>query len=245
MKNLFVLALLSLIVQSTNAQTIKDCASCNATILKPSQLKEKTAEELSLLRNEILARKGYKFTSNKYDGYFSQQDWYKTANNNSVIVLNATEQKNIALIKSLEESELKKRAMALKYLKDLKKALLDKNETVVNEMMGGPFHHEASVEIIRDLRIALEKIDLNNINWNKSSGLYRLKIDNGYAIYVYAIEFTQNTVTIRSGMESHSEIFGDFHDGYSDYMSENESTSFWKFKLTDGGLKFDAFDVAG
>ena len=61
--------------------------------------------QLRLLRNEILARHGWKFQSKDLQDYFSQQPWYKPAKDNNSIKLSIIEMTNIQLIKSDEAEE--------------------------------------------------------------------------------------------------------------------------------------------
>lgn len=61
-------------------------------------------QELRLMRNEILARHGYRFKSKDLQDWFGQQHWYKPGNNNNAIKLNIIEQTNVQLIKSEEQS---------------------------------------------------------------------------------------------------------------------------------------------
>lgn len=65
-----------------------------------SKIPDKT--ELRLMRNEILARHGYRFKSKDLQEWFGNQFWYKPGNNNDAIKLNVIEQVNIELIKSEE-----------------------------------------------------------------------------------------------------------------------------------------------
>jgi hypothetical protein len=54
------------------------------------------------MRNEILARHGWKFQSKDLQEYFGRQSWYKPGNDNNAIKLHVIEQLNIQLIKSEE-----------------------------------------------------------------------------------------------------------------------------------------------
>jgi hypothetical protein len=234
--------LLSTIVFS---QTIENCSTCSTQLLKESQLKGKSVEELALLRNEISARKGYVFSTSKYARYFESKDWYKPAQSNSAIVLTAIENENSSLIKKLEEKELEKRNKALKDLAELKKALNDKNNGVIAKYLHEIIKEEYFESLESDLKACLDHIDLKNINWNKNSGLYKVTIDNGDNVSKYELLFKYDELTLTSGMHSHSEIFGDFDDGYSDFMSENEYAIWFVFKITENGIVFDLFNGAG
>lgn len=69
-------------------------------------------EELSLMHNEILARRGYKFPRGKYKDHFNKQDWYKPVSDNKQIKLSDTELFNIDRIKK-EEQRRKERRKAI------------------------------------------------------------------------------------------------------------------------------------
>ena len=60
--------------------------------------------QLRLMRNEILARHGWKFQSKDLQDYFASQPWYKPVADNNSIHLSVIEMTNIQLIKS-EEAE--------------------------------------------------------------------------------------------------------------------------------------------
>ena len=60
--------------------------------------------QLRLMRNEILARHGWKFQSKDLQAHFGQQSWYKPVTDNHSIKLNIIELTNVQLIKS-EEAE--------------------------------------------------------------------------------------------------------------------------------------------
>ena len=108
-----------------------DC--CHTLVLTPDNLEncvaqQKTAEEhevgwmlqnylmnttylgrfsksqLRLMRNEVLARHGWKFQSKDLQEYFGKQPWYKPVADNNSIKLSIIEMTNIQLIKS-EEAE--------------------------------------------------------------------------------------------------------------------------------------------
>lgn len=61
--------------------------------------------QLRLLRNEILARHGWKFQSKDLQDYFGQQAWYKPVADNNSIKLSIIELTNIQLIKSDEAED--------------------------------------------------------------------------------------------------------------------------------------------
>lgn len=58
--------------------------------------------QLRLMRNEILARHGWRFQSKDLQEYFGAKDWYKPEANNNAITLNIIEQTNLQMLKSEE-----------------------------------------------------------------------------------------------------------------------------------------------
>ena len=71
-------------------------------LLNNTYLSRFSRDELRLMRNEILARHGYKFQSKDLQEYFGGKSWYKPAANNNSIKLSIIEQTNVQLIKSME-----------------------------------------------------------------------------------------------------------------------------------------------
>ena len=71
-------------------------------LLNTTYLSRFDKARLRLLRNEILARHGWKFQSQDLKDYFGGQSWYKPVADNNTIKLNIIEQTNIQLLKSEE-----------------------------------------------------------------------------------------------------------------------------------------------
>jgi len=227
------------------SQEINNCSTCNLKLLNEKHLNKKSLEELRLLRNEIFARKGYKFSSTVLEDYFFNQEWYKPVDSNDKVIFTEIESKNIDLIKKFEAIEFQKREMALKNLKELKKALNENNKTVISKYLHKLEKNDYYPSQIDEIKQTLNYINLDGIHWNKNAGLYSIKLDDGFALYTFEVRFTNEKVEIINGMNRHSEIFGDFNDGYSDYQSENESQVWYVFKLTSEGIVFEIDRVAG
>jgi hypothetical protein len=71
-------------------------------LIKEGQLKGSTLNDLRIMRNEFFARRGKKFTTPGYLSFFEWQDWYKPIKDQTKVKLNATEEANVDLIKSVE-----------------------------------------------------------------------------------------------------------------------------------------------
>lgn len=74
---------------------------CTA-LLNKTYLGKIPREELRLMRNEILARHGYRFASKDLQEWFGPMPWYKPCADNNAIRLNIIERTNIEMIKSEE-----------------------------------------------------------------------------------------------------------------------------------------------
>jgi len=65
---------------------------------------------LRLMRNEVLARHGYKFTNKDLVAYFTSQPWYHPAESNDHVQLSFYEQMTVALIQAEERKPDSKRS---------------------------------------------------------------------------------------------------------------------------------------
>ncbi|WP_179376115.1 YARHG domain-containing protein [Winogradskyella wichelsiae] len=90
-------------------------------LIPESYLEPQSRWELSLLRNEIFARKGYVFGKGELTDYFTKQGWYKPIEGIE-IVLNDIEEENVRLIKTHEKIRTD---MATKALQNLKQQYLN------------------------------------------------------------------------------------------------------------------------
>lgn len=73
--------------------------------LTDNDLRGKTADELSIMRNSIYARHGYRFKKQKYLEYFGQFDWYRPNTDNQQVAFNrmsSIEKYNVNFIREHE-----------------------------------------------------------------------------------------------------------------------------------------------
>ena len=71
-------------------------------LLNTTYLARFSKPDLRLMRNEILARHGWKFQSKDLQDHFGKQSWYHPVADNNTIKLSIIEQTNVQLIKSEE-----------------------------------------------------------------------------------------------------------------------------------------------
>ena len=76
----------------------------NRTLLTSQHFRGYKKSTLRIMRNAILARKGYRFQSKDLQDYFGKEPWYKPAASNDNVKLSFIEQLNVELIKAEEEN---------------------------------------------------------------------------------------------------------------------------------------------
>ena len=77
-------------------------AYTSTTLLNDKQFRKMKKSTLRIMRNEIMARHGYRFQSKDLQEYFSSMPWYKPAASNDEVKLNFIERLNVELIKAVE-----------------------------------------------------------------------------------------------------------------------------------------------
>ncbi len=80
-------------------------AYTSKVLLNDKQFGKLDKKTLRIMRNEIMARHGYRFQSKDLQEYFDKQPWYKPAASNASVKLSLVEQLNVDLIKSVEAEE--------------------------------------------------------------------------------------------------------------------------------------------
>ena len=80
----------------------------NVRKLTESELWQYSREALRYIRNEILARKGYAFSLDKFYNFFNAKPWYYAGGYNTTNKLSSLEWDNITLIKKVEKDMDKK-----------------------------------------------------------------------------------------------------------------------------------------
>ena len=65
-------------------------------------LQNLSLNDLRLIRNEFMARRGKKFVTPGFQQYFEWRDWYKPLKDQSKVKLNPIEEQNVKLIESVE-----------------------------------------------------------------------------------------------------------------------------------------------
>lgn len=232
-----------LFLQTGFGQTLKDCSSCKTQLIKKEQIKDFNIDKMRLLTNEIFARNGYTFENSRFKEYFENQTWYKSIGDNKKVILNDIEKKNVALFKEITQNLEDERKELVLQLKNLSNLI---NQDKISELKSNyNFSYEKdNSEETKLLKEALNKINLNDINYYKNKGINKTTIDNGFVQIVYMIYIENNEISISYNYMTHSQIIEDFNE-YTDYHSEDEFSYHWQFKFTKNKLNFVRLAVAG
>lgn len=227
--------------------------TCSTRILTEADIDTVSLEELALMRNEIFARHGYRFSNEYYENILGQT-WPK-AGSNDEIELSAIEQRNVEILRAREQILQKRRDAAFRDLRTLRTALKEGDHATIKRFitrealgvsdLSEEWFKEWYDGTVGDLLTCLDNINLDKLHWNRGQGLYKVTIDNGYDVREHSLHIKGDTIRLTTGMHSHSEIFGDFGDGFSDYMSEGEYACIWEFTITDRGIVFTSFQAIG
>ncbi len=114
-------------------------------IIPESYLKPKNRWWLSVLRNEIFARKGFVFGKEELTNHFTEQGWYQP-NDSIEIVLNDIEEENIRLIKKYEKTRID-------YVTNTIKNLKEKYKTSIQFSSNYKKYHPVLKKFIQDINI--------------------------------------------------------------------------------------------
>ena len=228
MKKYFCL-LFILFAFKASAQTLKDCATCATKALKAEQINSLSIDELRFLTNDLMARKGYQFKSGSINSYFSDQPWYKPKVNNK-IVYNTVEKQNIKVLQQRTNALEAQRKSLIDAVKNFKATVLANDQQALKSKYG----YVAKKDQVKYLKESLKKINLDDINWFKTSGLHSVDVDNGDVVLNHEIRISQNTVSVKYGNRGGSKIGGNLYP--SQYHIEFSLS--WEFSWKNGKLTF-------
>lgn len=229
---------------TSNAQTLKDCSSCAAKIIKTEQIKDLSIDEIRLLSNEIFARNGYQFENSRFQNYFETKPWYKSIANNKSIVLKEIEKQNIKILQDQTKLLKAEQEELINQLKTLKKLVLTNQTDELKSKFGFVYEQQYGNENAELLKKVFNKINLDDINYYKSNGLNSVMTDNGFVKIVYELAIEKREINLYYNYMSHSKIIEGF-DEFNDYHSEDEYMYNWQFEFKNNKLKFIRLAIAG
>lgn len=212
--------------------------------LTESELNTKCDRVLSIMRNEIYARHGYRFSNEAIQDYFEYKGWYRPVADNKEVKLNQIEQNNVNLIKSVENKRQSKYKAISLYFGQLKKAFENKDNNYIKNIFSKMTenYERESMEL---LSTVMSKIDPSDINYYKNKGTNKTEVDNGYVVMEYSIYVEDDMIQLTYNYQRHSDIIEGF-DSCTTYMSEEEFAYMWRFKIDQNNkISFDVLVVAG
>lgn len=207
-------------------------------------LEQMTLEELRLIGAGIYAKHGYAQEEDHVQFYVEGQAWRMPASP-SDIDLSETDRHNLSQLRVVEQRKRKMRDAALRELRVIKEAANNNDRAYLDKMFSSILDGEFYEATIDELKVTMNRIDLDRIHWNNGRGLYKVTIDDGYEISGYEIRFEGDKVKLSGGISGHTEIFGSFADLYSDFMSESEYAAIWTFEMSENSLTFMHLSIVG
>lgn len=243
MRTLFTLLFLMLL-HPAFGQALKDCSSCSAQLITAENIKDLSVDEIRLLTNEIFARNGYQFENSRFQNFFEQKSWYKSKNDNKLVVFNEIEEQNIKLFQDRTKELKSDQQELVAQLKIFKNLILNDKKDELNARFGFYYDNQTGEDERKSLKEVLNKINLDDINYYKSRGLNSTMTDNGFVKIVYEISVEDENVHLYYNYMAHSKIIKDF-DQFTDYHSEDEYMYNWQFEFKNNKLRFIRLAIAG
>ena len=237
----------------SNAQKLENCSKCSSVKYSESDIISNELFELQLLRNEIFARHNYSFKNQRLEEYFTNYNWYEPNYKDPIkeIKLNLTEQHNINIFKTREETIKKNRTLLISELEKLKTAIKENDVSFINTFLNGVVKNDDksfSSSLLNAIETVLNSIDISNINWHKGQAKFEILTDNGFSISSQGIYIKGNSVTIMvTDPMKHSDLMknNDAFEYPSDYYSESENTSGAELEFKNGKLILISIIFAG
>ncbi|WP_299253487.1 hypothetical protein [uncultured Aquimarina sp.] len=83
------------------------------------------------------------------------------------------------------------------------------------------------------------------MNWHKDTTLYKIPVDDGFAVNITHLRINGGEVILSTGDIKHSEIMEEPFKYANDYYSESEHSSSWIFKFDGEKLRLVEHMIAG
>jgi hypothetical protein len=154
----FIASLFALVCLAANAEDRDVLPGYNGRFkgnykVDPTMLVDKTADELALMRNEIVAKYGREFTTPKYRDYFGKQSWYKVNPKYSDGMVTALDNENIKMILSFEKPSLDEKALRqtvmkrIEYSDDLYTVVFTDSQSLLIRTQSAGYYAENADEV--------------------------------------------------------------------------------------------------
>lgn len=225
----------------------QNCSQCAIKLLENHKINKLSIDELRLLVNEIYARKGYVFKDYRYADYFEKQSWYKPLNQNNQIKLNATEEKNISLLKKIIQEKEARREKIISDFKEMKKITQNGDWEALKKFGFNRDTEDEYTEVTKEeLKRALHKIDLDDVHFYKKVGLYKIEMDNGEQKEYFSFVISDDTISLSFSITGFSDLIEKDENPLFEYRSEAVEVAYhWQFEFKNDALRLVRFQIVG
>ncbi len=238
MVNRLTIFIVILCFNSLSAQNSLDCSKCADQLINPEQIKNLSIDELRFLTNDLFARRGYKFSNESIDFYYSEKNWYKPVSDNSKIVYSETEKRNIKTFQDRTAELLRDREKLTNELKAFQTAFLQNNRQILKSR----FNFDSEDVNRKYLSEVLQKVNIDELKWFKKQGHYINIVDNLEETVGYTVTVSGSSINFIYDYDGGSE---EVKDDFYPSPYNQEFTHFWEFEWKNGKLKFIRLNTAG
>jgi hypothetical protein len=186
----------------------------------------------------LFARKGYVFQDSDIDAYYSNKTWYKPVNANYTIEYNSIEKQNIKLFQEKTKDLKADREKLINELKNFKNLLDTNNKQELKRKFA--FDVGDNSNFIKNVT---DEIFMEDINWFKKEGLYKVTKDNGDIVKDYILRIDGENVSFEFAIRGASDIGNGDIIYPRQYITE--ASYFYNFKFKNGKLIFEKVIMAG
>lgn len=197
------------------------------TRLGYNELHNKTPQELKLMRNEVMARYGYRFNNPELNAYFSKQPWYQPNARNDGIQISELEEDNISMIAVFENRLTKTHLEGYDWAK-------------IFQLPGAgiPFTKESINKVYDNKGVFYHNAILVNDTCDDSHHFYYYD-NEGYLNKVVEISYSgERTDTALFFYDDNKKIVQIRHDTNNDYRGKNH----YEYSRNNNLIKIIEFD---
>lgn len=222
MKKLLLFSLLSMCCQ---AYQIGDGSK---HLFSQKELESLSVRQVRLMKNDIFALQGYRFTDKALATYYERQPWYKPIEDNKLIKLTELEQKNVSLLQTRLDWLERRNKQIIEHLFQLRE--LDIQDA------GESLQMKFEMDTFEPFQQLIFQIDYSAL---ANSGYSALERDDGDIRLSYEAKIEGEGLNLS------------FHRNVSQAkgalkLSEDEEWAVsWQFKLDNGKLRLVKVDFAG
>lgn len=214
------------------------CETCNIQLIDSLRITQLDIDQMEYLKNEILARKGFRFENPHISMHFSEKEWYSPASSNDSIVLNSFENQNVILLNTHIDFLKKQRQKLINSLKILQLFILNHQK----ERLLSEFNYNFESSEFELLAKTFSMMNFENMHWIGKGARYQISIDNGKNMVVSGVYVVNNQeVGVKYTIQEETTELGKSLYNTDFYI---EKTYFWSFYWSGDKLSFKELIVS-